>query len=232
MYNNQECMFDKFKNIDTLDDQSCFNITGWSKEDFIRFSKYITSISHSAKRNKYQLIAIYRYWLKKGLDQYSLSLLKSSTTQQQISRYLQQIRSAINKDFVPYFLGAKSRPRSYFLKCNNKTTVELFKLKQDDLAIFADATYTRLEKSANNAFQYNCWSQQKFDLLIKPFIICCADGYIIDCYGPFKASLNDAKIFEYILKTDTDLLDILLPNQTFCFLDRGFLFGYLSNFFL
>ena len=97
----------------------------------------------------------------------------------------------------------------------------LFDLKKNDLAIFADATYTRLEKSANNEFQYRCWSQQKLDLLVKPFLICCADGYIIDCYGPFQANLNDAKIFEYILKTDIDLLQLLLPNQTYTFLDRG-----------
>ena len=59
------------------------------------------------------------------------------------------------------------------------------------------------------------------DLLIKPFIICCADGYIIDCYGAFQANQNDAKIFDYILRTDQDLLRILKPNKTFVFLDRG-----------
>ena len=59
------------------------------------------------------------------------------------------------------------------------------------------------------------------DLLIKPFLICCADGYIIDCYGPFQANLNDAKIFDYVLKTDPNLMELLLPNKTFAFLDRG-----------
>ena len=58
-------------------------------------------------------------------------------------------------------------------------------------------------------------------LLIKPFLICCADGYIIDCYGPFQANYNDAKIFEYILKTDEELLKLLVPNKTYSFLDRG-----------
>jgi len=84
-----------------------------------------------------------------------------------------------------------------------------------------DATYTRLEKSSNNAFQYSSWSQQKKDLLIKPFLVCCTDGYIIDCYGPFEAHLNDAKIFAYILKTDHNLLRILEPQKTLVLVDRG-----------
>ena len=94
-------------------------------------------------------------------------------------------------------------------------------LGNDDLAIVVDATYTRLEKSSNNSFQYSSWSQQKKDLLIKPFLVCCADGYIIDCYGPFQAHLNDAAIFEYILKTDEKLLTILKPRKTLVIVDRG-----------
>jgi hypothetical protein len=85
----------------------------------------------------------------------------------------------------------------------------IFQLKNTDLAIFVDGTYAKLEKSSNNQFQYNCWSQQKMDLLIKPFLITCADGYIIDCYGPFQANTNDATIFQYILDTDEKLMEIL-----------------------
>ncbi|RNA34715.1 transposable element tcb1 transposase [Brachionus plicatilis] len=39
---------------------------------------------------------------------------------------------------------------------------------------------------------------QKKDSLVKPFLICCADGWIIDCYGPIKANKNDASILDYI----------------------------------
>ncbi len=59
------------------------------------------------------------------------------------------------------------------------------------------------------------------DLLAKPFIICCGDGYFIDCYGPFQVNQNDSTIFEYILENDSDLLQILEPNKTLIFLDRG-----------
>jgi hypothetical protein len=217
-----ECgVFEKFKNIALLENDICIKITGWDRKVFMRFASFITSIKDSAGRTKEQLIALYRYWLLKGLDQKSLSLLNEKSSQQEISHYLSQIRVAIHNDFVPFFLGAKSKSRDLFLKHNNETTIELHNLGKNDLAIVADATYTRVEKSSNNDFQYRCWSQQKMDLLIKPFLICCADGYIIDCYGPFQANQNDATIFDYILETDSDLRLLLIPHHTIVFLDRG-----------
>jgi hypothetical protein len=81
----------------------------------------------------------------------------------------------------------------------------------------------------NNQFQYKSWSQQKLDLLIKPFIVCCADGYFIECYGPFQANQNDAKILEYILETDRYLQKLLVPKNTIIFLDRGNEINILIN---
>ena len=128
-------------------------------------------------------------------------------------------------------MGA-NKSREFIIKHNNITSRELHDLGENDLAIVVDGTYTRLEKSSNNEFQYLCWSQQKMDLLIKPFIICCTDGYFIDCYGPFQANQNDKSILEYILKNDKKLNDILQPpNDTYIFLDRGFrdIFTDLKN---
>ncbi len=52
--------------------------------------------------------------------------------------------------------------------------------------------------------------------------MCTPNGYIIDCYVGFKANENDSSILDYILKTDKELLKLLLPNKTVFFLDRGF----------
>lgn len=217
----EKTVFEKFEDIDTLDENDCIKITGWTKEFFVRFSKFISSIYNTDGRTKEQLIALYRYWLRKGLDQTSLALLfGKNTSQTQISHYLSQIREAIYKDFVPYFLGC-NKDRKFFLNHNNEMVKNLFDLKSDDLVIVIDGTYTRLEKSANNQFQYSCWSSQKKDSLVKPFIICCADGYFVDCYGPFEAFENDAKIFKYIIENDRDLKQLLLPDKTIIFLDRG-----------
>jgi hypothetical protein len=73
----------------------------------------ITRIRDTTGRTKEQLIAIYMYWLRKGLDQSTLALFKNETSQRQISHYLFQIRTAINSEFVPKFLGAKKGKRIF-----------------------------------------------------------------------------------------------------------------------
>ena len=110
---------------------------------------------------------------------------------------------------------------------NNNVQIFIINFLQNNFCFILNIF--RLEKSANNQFQYNCWSQQKMDLLIKPFIICCADGYILDCYGPFPANDNDSKILNYIIETDDDLKKILLPNKTLFLIDRGEYF-YIKNY--
>ena len=181
IHNNleQQCgVFDKFKDLSELDENLCKKITGWTKAQFVTFSNYITRVRDTSGRTKEQLIAIYRYWLSKGIDQCSLALLKSNTTQQQISHYLSQIREAINRDFVPLFLGA-NKGKQFFLQHNTESVKILHELQNDELAIIVDGTYTRLEKSSNNDFQYVSYSMHKSQNLIKPFIICCADGYFL-----------------------------------------------------
>jgi hypothetical protein len=226
--------FSKFKDMSILTDEECFELTRWNRNEFMNFRKYITSVYDTAGRTCEELIAIYRFWLRKGTDQMTLAMFKKTSNQQKISHYLSQIRNAIYNDFVPFFLGA-NKQREFYLQHNNSTVIELHQLKREDLAIFVDGTYSRIEKSSNNQFQYKSWSQQKQDLLIKPFIICCADGYFIECYGPFQANQNDAKILEYILETDNNLKKLLEPNKTFFFLDRGIkikinvLFFYLKQ---
>lgn len=217
----QQSVFSAFRDIENVDEKHCFEITGWSKIQFANFSSYISSINNSEGRSKDELIALYRYWLRKGVQQSTLAkMFGKKTSQQQISHYLEQIRVAINKDFVPFFLGAK-RGKNYFLKHNNKMVQELHKLDSDILVFIADGSYCRCEKSSNNDVQYKTYSGQKGDLLMKPFLICCPDGEFIDCYGMYPANDNDASILADILENDSDLRRICEPGKTMAFLDRG-----------
>jgi hypothetical protein len=182
---NDSCgIFDKFKDVASLNENLCKQITGWVKVNFTRFSDLIVNVRDTAGRTKEQLVAIYRYWLMKGLDQGTLALFECYTTRPQISHYLAQIRSAMEKDIVPKFLGAH-KGKEFFLRHNTESVRILHDFTNEKLAVVADGTYTRLEKSSNNEFQYVTYSLQKFHHLIKPFILCCADGYFIECYGPF-----------------------------------------------
>ena len=179
-------------------------------------------------RNKYQLIALFRYWAMKGIDQFTLSKMKKNTTRRDICRYLNQIRLIIYNDFVPHFLGACSRGRDFFLQQNTTVAKELYNMKDDDLAAVCDGGYIYIEKSQNNTFQKATFSTQKKSNLIKPMALTCTNGYIIDMYGPFEGKWNDILAFREVLK-DRDLLDILIPKKTIIVVDRGDFKFYKSS---
>ena len=73
------------------------------------------------------------------------------------------------------------------------------------------------------------FSEKKYNL-IQPFIICCTDGFFIDCYGPCQARHNDATIFRHFLYTDDNLKQLFLPKEkTIIFVDRGLSFKIYSK---
>ena len=220
-YSKKIGIFEQFNNTQSLTEDHCMKITGWTKAQFVEFSRQIVNINKTKHRKKNELIALYRYWLRKGMNQQSLAFYGETWTQRSISRYLNQIRKAINEQFVPRYLGAASRDREFFISHNTETSRVLYNLDENNLVLIGDGTYCRIEKSADNAFQYNTYSQHKKDNLIKPFVLICADGYFIDVYGAYPAKLNDATILRHIIEYDVHLRNIARPNETTFVLDRG-----------
>jgi hypothetical protein len=56
---------------------------------------------------------------------------------------------------------------------------------------------------------------------VKPFVVCTNDGYILDIYGMFEATLNDAAILLNILEEDSKLGELMQKADTLI-VDRGF----------
>jgi hypothetical protein len=53
-------------------------------------------------------------------------------------------------------------------------------------------------------------------------IVCCPDGYIVDCYGPFPARNNDASIMKDIIDGDEQFKALITNHEGTSFvLDRG-----------
>ena len=76
------------------------------------------------------------------------------------------------------------------------------------------------QKSENNKIQRLLYSGQKKRHLIKPFVVCASNGYIIDVYCPFAATANDASILLFLMN-NSSLKNMALPNNLFI-VDRGF----------
>jgi len=87
------------------------------------------------------------------------------------------------------------------------------------LAFVADATYTYIDKSANNDFQRLTYNKQKKRL--KPMTICSTDGRIVDFYGLYVAVNNDATILTHVLDSNDDFKALIREGDIFL-LDRGF----------
>ncbi len=176
---------------------------------------------NSPERKREQALAIYLFWLKTGISQYVIASHFGLKERIKISHYCTQVRQAFTKTFVPLFLGPEHLKRHEWLQKNTKMLKTLYTMNDEQFGFIADGTYLYCEKSGNNYIQRICYSVQKGRALIKPFVLCCADGYIIDIYGPFPATLNDAKIMEHNMNNDKSLINILRPNDL-AILDRGF----------
>ena len=131
-------IFEPFKNLATLDEAHCKKITGFSKKQFISFSALIKSFKKSDGREKNEIIALYIYSLRKGVTQATLSFFKEDTSQRDISRYLEQMRICLIKDFVPYYLGVASKTREFYVNNGSVTCRTIYDLEDDCLTLIAD----------------------------------------------------------------------------------------------
>jgi hypothetical protein len=93
--------------------------------------------------------------------------------------------------------------------------------EESQFIMAADGTYLHCQKSSNNLFQRMTYSNQKKTHLVKPFVICATNGYIVDVYGLYPANQNDTSILEEILEEDPEIHSLLQRGDIFL-LDRGF----------
>lgn len=100
--------------------------------------------------------------------------------------------------------------------------MKLFEISDKQLIVICDGTYCYIQKSANNYFQRRSYSGQKKRHLLKPFIIVCTNGRIIDIFGLYGANENDAKLIYNILKDDERGIKKAVQIGDLLILDRGF----------
>ena len=214
-------LFFEFKKMSKFSDEKCKMYTGLTTKQFSSLEKKLKSLKNSPQRTKSQALATYLFWLKSGLPHRAIANLFNLDHHQTVGEYCEQTRNAMLKDFVTKHLGANHIKRSEWLTHNTQIAKNLYDMNDDQLAIISDGTYLYCQKSTNNTFQKKSWSVQKNASLVKPFVICATDGYIVDIFGPYPAVDNDAKILKKILQTDKDLRKLLQANDHLI-LDRGF----------
>ncbi|RVE41531.1 hypothetical protein evm_013816 [Chilo suppressalis] len=116
-----------------------------------------------------------------------------------LERWMRKARNCLVYDFVLFHLGFNHMTTQDLSSRNRIIPEELF--SNPDLPasvkptiVICDATYVFVQSSSNYLYQKETYSLQKMDNLVKPFLIVCCDGHIVECLGPYKATTNDARI--------------------------------------
>lgn len=138
-----------------------------------------------------------------------------------IGQIIKRGRKILLENFVPIHLGYKNCNRQW-LKNHTTDFAKLLYCNKDPekCVIICDGTYVYCNSSANYAHQRHTYSGQKRRHLFKIMKFVTVDGFIIDTFGPFGATQNDAKIIKILFeksqfKSIFNAGDIVL-------VDRGF----------
>jgi hypothetical protein len=199
-------------------------LTGYTKQQISALTaKYITgsTLRTSSTRTKEIALTAYLTKLKKGLSNLSLATtLKMKQTN--VKNCIKKIRDQLSETLVPQRIGLKNITRTVLEKHNSEMVRLLHCDANGSIAIILDGTYIYIQKSANNEFQRVTYSMHKNRHLIKPMVIICSDGYIIDIVGPYEANKNDAAILSDIMDKYRDVFNREFKAGDVFLVDRGF----------
>jgi hypothetical protein len=110
-HTSKHTVFEKFTNKKHITDDICKQFTNLNKNQFFSLADELKSLKHSQTRSKSQALATYLFWLKTGLDHRTIATLFSIDNHQTISQYCDQVRNAMEIDFLPHNIGANSLSR-------------------------------------------------------------------------------------------------------------------------
>ncbi|CAH2101317.1 unnamed protein product [Euphydryas editha] len=135
---------------------------------------------------------------------------------------MDKVRKILCQDFVPSYLGINHLTHEQLVQHNLTIPNGLYNTTDTNAVVICDGTYIYINKSANYMFQKETYSLHKYRNLLKPFLIVASDGYIVDCFGPYKATTSDSTIMTNLFSRDNSALRTYFRNNDVFILDRGF----------
>lgn len=195
--------------------------TGRNGEQFDAILDQVPSLSERCKEPRTAL-GIYLTKLRTGDSDERLATL-FNVSRRKLERLLAIVRECLANEYVILHLGLDHINRNEVLERNLTIPKALFGNEENDKVILIyDGTYIYINKSSNFLFQRQSYSLHKFQNLLKPFLIVCTDGYILDVLGPYAATKTDANIMSDIMNNGENPLHFFLQANDVFILDRGF----------
>lgn len=213
--------FERLANLE-LTEKEFKDVLGLSKEKFIELAEQIqlkdTRDATTGKgRNKNQALGVFLARMRTNMSQTLMARL-FGIEQQLVSAYCQQVLQAFGPILHSKF-GPKNVTKEEIIT-KHTTNIAKTLFGDNKVILIFDGTYSYTQKSNNFFFQRASYSVQKKSNLVKPFTVVTTTGLVLDFFGPFEATLNDAQILEKVLKTNTHLRELLIGGVAV--LDRGF----------
>ncbi|XP_045781575.1 uncharacterized protein LOC123878448 [Maniola jurtina] len=216
--NERATMLD-FSNIDDMSEDFVHFWVGLTKSQFRQLIFDVPSLRNMQKGSI--ALAAYLVKLRTGDSDERLATL-FNMPRTTLLRYMNKARNALKQDFVTRNLGINNITRAEIAARNLLIPNGLFCAEDRKPIVIMDGTYLYVQKSSNYMYQKDTYSLHKYRNLMKPFIIVCCDGYIVDVIGPYPATTSDANIMSNEFSDETKpLRQYFQPGDIFI-LDRGF----------
>lgn len=186
-----------------------------------QFRQVLSELGVSVNCNK--IIKAVRLYLERLRLAYTYEQmgLRHNMNRRAIGNMIKSGRNILLQRFVPFHLGYENLTRQWLL--DHSTDLALMLHCDNDknkcISIW-DATYIYTCGSSNYSHQRKLYSGQKRRHLFKIMKITAVDGSILDVFGPFKATTNDAEILRKIFD-QTSIENIFNAGDVFL-VDRGF----------
>lgn len=212
-----------FENIDNMDPNELYFLTGRTVDQFNAILEQLPSLIQTCKKPKTALAA-YLIKLRTGEPDTRLADMLHMS-RRTLERLLKIARECLSRDFVPIHLGWDHITREQVVERNLFIPNALYGDNSGDVMkaiIVCDGTYVYIQKSSNFLFQRITYSHHKFQNLLKPFLIVCCDGYIIDVTGPYPATTSDATILSGMVNAENSVFPWFFRPGDVLILDRGF----------
>ncbi|CAG4942126.1 unnamed protein product [Colias eurytheme] len=194
-----------FEKIDEISPDELHNWIGMSHQQFYSILEETPSLRE--RSNKNTILGVYLTKLRTGAPyrrlQTVLGLPKAT-----IHQKMKQARECLKNDYVSRHLGFDHITRNEVIARNKIIPNHIFGTEDQSKAIIIlDGTYLHIQKSSNFLFQRESYSLHKYSNLVKPFMLVCGDGYIIEVTGPYNARTSDATILKQILDNHSEPME-------------------------
>lgn len=213
-----------FENVHEMPNHICHYWTGLRSNEFLSLVNEVPALNSVVSPRT--SLAIYLIKLRTGDSNQRLSTL-FNMPRSTVELHMKSVRNCLTEYFVPLHIGLHHITPEDAARRNLYIPNALFgnpeaSPREMPLILICDGTYIYVEKSSNYLYQKRTYSLHKYSNLVKPFLITCCDGHILDVIGPYAATQTDAEIMIDLFLDENRPLRSYLRINDILLLDRGF----------